>query len=139
MGQEVGLSKRYLTNTYNTNDIDNQYNFEVLVNRKEQFRYMCDVIALRKQYSVFHLNDYQIIDKDIHFERINDLGIKITYKVEGYDELIIIINTSSKDNLYYNFNKTHKIIFNEVGKVVVPMLVDSIIVSPLNMVVVVNA
>ena len=138
MGQEVGLSKRYLTNTYNTNDADNQYNFEILINRKEQFNYMCDVIALRKKYDVFRINDYQKIDEITSFERIGDLGMRITYKLDNDKELSILINTSSKENLYYTFHKTNKIIFNEVGLVHLPFCADSIIVSPLNMVVVVN-
>lgn len=138
MGQEVGLSKRYLTNTYNTNDLDNQYNFEILINRKEQFNYMCDVITLRKKYNVFRLNDYQKIDEIIHFERIGDLGLRIIYKLENNKKLSLLINTNSKENLYFTFNKTHKVIFNEVGLVHLPVLVDSIIVAPLNMVVVVN-
>ena len=99
---------------------------------------MCDVITLRKKYNVFRLNDYQKIDEIIHFERIGDLGLRIIYKLENNKKLSLLINTNSKENLYFTFNKTHKVIFNEVGLVHLPVLVDSIIVAPLNMVVVVN-
>ena len=99
---------------------------------------MCDVIALRKKYNIFRLNDYQKIDEIIRFERIGDLGIRIIYKLENNKELSLLINTNSKENLYFTFNKTHKVIFNEVGLVHLPVLVDSIIIAPLNMVVVVN-
>jgi len=137
MGQEVGLTKYYADNTYNMGDKYNQYDFDVLNERKSLLRYLADLIKIRKKYSCFRLDNYLKINEMLTFENLENKGLKITYHLAKGQELAILFNTSKDQNIYYSFKEDQKVIFNEVG-IVDNFFVQSLILSPLNFVIVVN-
>lgn len=137
MGQEVGLTKYYADNTYNMGDKYNQYDFDVLNERKSLLRYLADLIKIRKKYSCFRLDNYLKINEMLTFEDLEGKGLKITYHLAKGKELAILFNTSKNQNIYYSFKEDQKVVFNEVG-IVDNFFVQSLILSPLNTVIVVN-
>ncbi len=137
MGQEVGLTKYNADNTYNMGDKYNQYDFDVLNERRSLLRYLADLIKIRKKYSCFRLDNYLKINETLTFENLDNKGLKITYHLAKGQELAILFNTSKDQNIYYSFKEDQKVIFNEVG-IVDNFFVQSLILSPLNFVIVIN-
>lgn len=138
MGQEVGLTKHKEDNTYNKGDNYNQFDYNVLAKRFDLVSFMRDLIMLRKSYSCFQEYDYRSIEKMISFEEFDAHALKINYQLANNKLMSIFINTSTKENVYYNFKKTQRVIFNEAGLVKSDWFVDSLILSPTNLVVVIN-
>ncbi|MCH5180725.1 MAG: type I pullulanase [Erysipelotrichales bacterium] len=138
MGQEVGLTKFKEDNTYNMGDKYNQFDFEILAKRFEYAKYIKDLIAFRKEFDCFKIDDYKEIERVVSYEEFDEHALKINYQLEDGKVLSILMNTSIKDSVYYNFNKSHKVIFNEAGRIKKDSYVDSLILSPHNVIIVIN-
>ena len=103
MGQEIGLSKCLLDNTYNVPKVNNM-DWDLVDARSEMVDYLSDLIALRKQlglYKVEHLSELE----DVTIKHLENGLITIEIKnnkllFDDYKEGIIVINpTDSSQTL----------------------------------------
>ncbi|MCH5171781.1 MAG: type I pullulanase [Erysipelotrichales bacterium] len=138
MGQEVGLTKFKEDNTYNMGDKYNQFDFEILSKRHSYAKYVRELIAFRKEYDCFKIDDYREIEKIVSYEEFDEHALKINYQLGDGKVLSILMNTSLKDNVYYTFEKGRKVLFNEAGRLKTDAYVQSLILAPLNVIIVIN-
>ena len=103
MGQEIGLSKCLLDNTYNVPKVNNM-DWDLVASRSEMVDYLSDLIALRKQlglYKVEHLSELE----NVSIKHLENGLITIEIKdnkllFDDYKEGIIVINpTDSSQTL----------------------------------------
>lgn len=121
MGQEIGLSKQGLDNTYNVTKINNM-DWSLVDERFEMVRYLKGIIDIRKRFKKIRLSDPNEIkgvfsfftrEDDTLLIRFNSLGDDSPYK----DVLVAINPTSNKTHLefdeYYNFLFSKGAIIND--------------------------
>ena len=100
MGQEIGLSKCLLDNTYNVPKVNNM-DWDLVDARSEMVDYLSDLIALRKQlglYKVEHLSELE----DVTIKHLENGLITIEIKnnkllFDDYKEGIIVINPTDSN------------------------------------------
>ena len=139
MGQEIGLTKYKEDNTYNMGDKFNRFDYEVLAKRFNYAKYVKELIEFRKEFACFRLDDYREIEKIVSYEDFDNYALKINYQLDEERVLSILINTSLKENVYYTFaNGEARVIFNEAGKLRMDAHVESLILAPLTLIIVVN-
>ena len=71
-GQEIGLSKCGLDNTYNAGDKYNQFDYSLLDERFEMSLEVAKAIALRKKLRALHIFDPRVIRPALHVEECDD-------------------------------------------------------------------
>lgn len=81
MGQEIGLSKHFHTNTYNEGDFYNQFNYDIMDERIELVRYFKNYIKMRKELSFLRIDEPEIIDALIKYPPFSD-GLQIDFQDE---------------------------------------------------------
>ena len=137
-GQEIGLSKCGLDNTYKTPKV-NTFNYSFLDQRFMMCEYLREVIKLRKNELAFYqkMDSDEAILKSLHYEMTNDSLLRINIKGsevgEGFNELFIIINVLDKTSYlsledYY----TPLLLYEGSNEKVKRMRIKNLIVSPLS-------
>ena len=96
-GQEIALSKFNHSNTYNEGDHFNKFSYKILDQRYEMVNAFRAYIKARKEITLFHTNDLQLIDKNVDFiDHNNLLEIKLTDIKENHQIYHIYINPTDK-------------------------------------------
>lgn len=116
-GQEIGLSKKGVHNSYCAGDQINQFNYDLMDQRWKMVEYFKEIVKIRKLMPIFRINNREIISKMIKFQNLNDGGLLITYSGEEthpYKSISIVINPNTKP-INYDFDKYHTLIMNENG------------------------
>ena len=116
-GQEIGLSKNGVHNSYNSGDQINHFDYDIMDQRWKMVNYVKDIISIRKKYPFFKIKDKNIISKMIEFKNLSEGGLLITFKQEyisPFRQVDIIINPSH-NILKYEFDEYHTLIANENG------------------------
>lgn len=134
-GQEIGLSKKGVYNSYNSNDEINKFDYDLMDQRMNMVRYIQDVINIRKKYSCFRLNDKEYISNNIKLIDLDKGGLLIEYynvKELSNGKLIIIINPS-KDPIFTELDRDIRIIFNENGYLNEGVIARGIQASPISL------
>jgi pullulanase len=137
-GQEVGRSKKGLTNTYNAGDEINGFDYGEAAKRKDMSSYLKDAIALKKKFVEFQLNTKRAIMDNISFENLTNGAVAIKYKgVKGGPEMVVIVNPS-KTTVRYQFDKYYRIVFNEAGLIKQDLYAQLVLVNGISLIVAVN-
>ena len=114
-GQEVGLSKDGVSNSYNSGDYINGFKYDVAYQREDLIRYFRDCLKLKKFSRIFSLDDREEIIKKIDFEDLPNGALAIKYDDTDRSQKIVVIINPSMATVKYQFDKYYKIIFNEAG------------------------
>ena len=99
MGQEIGLSKCLLDNTYNVPKVNNM-DWDLVESRSEMVKFMRELIKVRKMLPLFKANNCKELE-NVSIDYLENGIITITIKEEklllpGFKEGLIIINPSEE-------------------------------------------
>ena len=115
MGQEIGLSKKGETNSYNLSDEINGLNYQEAYNRKEMLRFFKHLVEVRKRLNCFKMYTKEDLFEHISFQNLEKGAIMIKYSFEK-EEYYIIFNPS-KERFTCTFDRYVKVLFNNTGVV----------------------
>lgn len=110
-GQEIGLSKKGVYNSYNSGDEINGFDTTVLDKRFYMAKIVSEAISLKKSLSVFNLDDAEKIKNCIRYENYHGRVI-FSYN----DEIKVIINPLDEP-IQIDLHSYYKVLFNEYGKI----------------------
>ena len=95
MGQEIGLSKCGLDNTYNVKNINNM-DWKLVEERKNMINQLCDVIKIRKKIKVFKLHTEEDILKTFDMFQLQSGVLSIAIRnpeyIDNYQKVVIVVN-----------------------------------------------
>ncbi|MGM9873741.1 MAG: type I pullulanase [Bacilli bacterium] len=136
MGQEIGLSKFGLDNTYNickVNDMD----YKLVSNRFEMINYFRSLNILRKEFKILQCDDMDLIYDLFKFEKNDDGTLTISLRngkqYDDYKKLVIILNPT-KNTLSSFLREYYKLYFYDGGFVDDQnVFVQNLILPPLSM------
>ena len=119
MGQEIGLSKCLLDNTYNVPKVNNM-DWSLVAEREEMVRYLKDLIEVRKILPLYSAETVQQLEK-VSITHLDNGLIKITVAdpkllMPGYKEGLIIINPNEETKTI-EFEDYYQIFFGHNGLV----------------------
>ena len=99
MGQEIGLSKCGLDNTYNIKNINNM-DWKLVEERKDMVQYMADLIKVRKTIAIPRISDINDIKTIFDFfylpNNVLTLAIRDERYLYGHKKILFVINSSEK-------------------------------------------
>ena len=133
MGQEIGLSKFGLDNTYNIMNVNNM-NWKLVNNREEYVNYVRDLIHIRKKLELFSITDKDEILKTFELYQHEDSGI-MTIKVinpkflHGYKAITVVINPTDKETIF-NLDDYYEVALGANGIPRNEIIVKSYMVPP---------
>ncbi len=114
-GQEIGLSKGGMDNTYNAGDRINGFDYNVLDSRTDMYKFFNDAIYTRNRIYAFVGGNSQKLKDSMTFENLPYNAVKINYHLDDAD--IYIIFNPTKNSFTYSFGNYVTILFNETGNV----------------------
>ena len=79
MGQEVGLTKYRMHNSYCSGDRYNQYDYQKLTDRKWMVKCMNDIIQIRKMCPFLRYENVEDIKGLFRFENLDNGGLLIDF------------------------------------------------------------
>ncbi len=114
-GQEIGLSKGGLDNTYNSGDRLNGFDYNVLDSRTDMYNFFKDAIYTRNKIYSFVGGNRDKLVNSMTFENLPYNAVKINYHLDDMD--IYIIFNPTKNSFTYSFSNYVSLMFNETGNV----------------------
>ena len=115
-GQEIGLTKFGVDNSYNKGDKYNQFDWSVLDKRFELAKYFQTLISFKKE--LLKSNKYlkEEISKNISFENLENGGliIKIQDFNENYEHALLCINPTF-NKLHIQLDDYHNVVLASAG------------------------
>lgn len=118
MGQEVGLSKNGDLNSYKSGDKVNRYDYRILDERHDLFKYFKDLVQLRKMLPFLRLDKANQIERSIEYDDLGESGVIIHYvdkkTISPYKAVMIMINPSLEDQ-YYELDDYMTLMFSDKG------------------------
>ena len=95
MGQEIGMSKCMLDNTYNVPKVNNM-DWQLVEERDDMVRYLSDLIKLRKQMGLYKVKSLSELE-DLHLKYLENGLLLLEIKdpkllFDGHTEALIVIN-----------------------------------------------
>lgn len=134
-GQEIGLSKKGVYNSYNSPDEINQFDYDVMDNRMNMVKYLQDIISIRKKYSCFRNNDKNYIQNSVKTTNLDNGGLLIEYNdvKELNDGKIFIIFNPSFNPIFHELEDDVRVIFNENGYLNEGVVVRGVQASPISL------
>ena len=117
MGQEIGLSKCGLDNTYNIKNINNM-DWKLVEERKDMVQYMADLIKVRKNVAIPRITDIEEIKSIFDFfylpNNLLTLAIRDEKYLCGHKKILFVINATEK-TLPVEFDEYFKAYFTSSG------------------------
>ena len=99
MGQEIGLSKYGLDNSYNIKNVNNM-DWKLVEEREDMVRYFIDLVKVRKQISIPRISNIEDIKSIFDFFYLPNNVLTIAIRDErylyGHKKILFVINTSDK-------------------------------------------
>ena len=139
MGQEVGLTKYRMHNSYCSGDRYNQYDYQKLTDRKWMVKCMNDIIQIRKMCPFLRYENVEDIKGLFRFENLDNGGLLIDFidqeKIAPYKSFKIFINPSVR-TIYYDLQDYYRVLFNEAGRLKDEMYSQSLMINGLTVVIV---
>ena len=89
MGQEFGQTKNMISNSYNSGDEINGFNFDLANNRKDMINFFASAIKLKKEFIKLVGSNYNKLDKYISFDSLPWGAIKVSYLLPNFNYYII--------------------------------------------------
>ena len=117
MGQEIGLSKCLLDNTYNVPKVNNM-DWDLVSERTEMIQYVKDLIEVRKMLPIYNIENLEELGSlnIIHMDNgLITIGIKGSqFLLSGYREGLIVINPT-EENKTMELKDYYQIFFGHNG------------------------
>ena len=117
MGQEIGLSKFGLDNTYNVIKVNNM-DWDLVEKRSDMVNYMANLIKVRKAVELPRLEDIDLIDELFDFFYLPNGVLTIAIRDErftyGHKKVLFIINPTEKVQPV-QFDEFFKLYFSPAG------------------------
>lgn len=139
MGQEVGLTKYRMHNSYCSGDRYNQFDYQKLSDRKWMVKCMNDIIYIRKMCPFLRYENKEDIIGLFRFENLDNGGLLIDFidqeKIAPYKNFKIFINPSVR-TIYYDLQDYYRVLFNEAGRLKDEMYSQSLMINGLTVVIV---
>ena len=139
MGQEVGLTKYRMHNSYCSGDRYNQFDYQKLSDRKWMVKCMNDIIYIRKMCPFLRYENKEDIIGLFRFENLDNGGLLIDFidqeKIAPYKSFKIFINPSVR-TIYYDLKDYYRVLFNEAGRLKDEMYSQSLMINGLTVVIV---
>ena len=139
MGQEVGLTKYRMHNSYCSGDRYNQFDYQKLSDRKWMVKCMNDIIYIRKMCPFLRYENKEDITGLFRFENLDNGGLLIDFidqeKIAPYKSFKIFINPSVR-TIYYDLKDYYRVLFNEAGRLKDEMYSQSLMINGLTVVIV---
>lgn len=112
MGQEIGLSKDGLDNTYNITKVNNM-SWELVDERWEMVQHFKESISIRKMLYFTKFHTLKEIEENINIERWNNgvlcIEVKNKKNSHNFKELVILINPLNQD-FCFEFDNEYSLI-----------------------------
>ena len=141
MGQEIGLSKKGEHNSYNLPDEINQFEWKILDDRIDLYKFFRQVIALRKTYSFLRYETKEQIEKSIVFSNAENGGLCIRYidleSIAPYKDVRIYINPN-KEAINVDLDDYYQVILNETGTFTTPLYAQHLTINGISVVMVIK-
>ncbi len=115
-GQEIGLSKKGVYNSYNAPDEINGFDVEVLDKRFDMAKFVSEAIALKKKYPFFNYASREEIKENVKYENYYNRAIFTLVNQEPFKEVKIIINPLNEP-IQLSLDSYYSVIFNEYGNI----------------------
>ena len=117
MGQEIGLSKQLLDNTYNLSKINNM-DWELAKKREDMVRYLKDAIAVRKQLKFNLIENVDQLKDNVSIEHLPNgltrVDITNEYLLIENKKAILLINPTT-ENITYELDDYYSLFFSSQG------------------------
>lgn len=116
-GQEIGMSKRNIYNSYNSGDDINHFDYNLMDRRFDMVNYMHDVIKFKKVHKFLKLDSKTAIENTVKFTNLDFGALLVTYtgrEILPFSEVKMIINPTNT-KFKYNLNDNYHLLFDEKG------------------------
>ena len=135
-GQEIGLSKNGVYNSYNAGDEINSFKIDVLDQRFNMAKFVSEAISLKKELKLNYAT-VEELKNNINYENFYGRAI-FTYKnVVDYQEIKIIINPVNEP-IQLSLNEYYRIIFNEYGRINKEFYAQNVMINGISMLILVK-
>ena len=112
-GQEYGMTKKMIGNSYNSGDDINGFDYVIAKKRIDCINYLKDAIKLKKQLPFLSSDSKKEMTDHVTFENISNGCLLIRYR-NNEDDYYLFINPTG-NTISYQFDNYAKVIFNEAG------------------------
>lgn len=133
-GEEIGLSKKGITNSYNSGDNINSFDVEVLDERFYMAKYCKEAIELKKEYDFFSFSSKEDIQKYVQFENNKGRIIFTIKKADPFKEVKLIINPLNEP-FAVTLNDYYRVLFNGLGRITQDFYVNYLTVNNISLIV----
>lgn len=118
MGQEIGLSKFGLDNTYNIKDVNNM-DWKLVEERKDMVQYMIDLINIRKKYVAnVDISDRDTLVKTFDMFQLENgvltIAIRDKKYTAGHTKVLFIINPTEQNQTIV-FDEYYRLFLSSAG------------------------
>lgn len=130
-GQEIGATKQGVYNSYNSPDCINQFNYDLLDERQEMYRFMREAIEFRKRAPYLRLTENDQIMEMVSFVNLPSGALLIEFNganIYPYRSLKFFVNPS-KDSISYDLDDYYQILFNEAGMLKQPLYAQHLVIN----------
>lgn len=116
-GQEFGHSKNGASNSYNSSDAVNGFDYSKAYEHLDMIRYLKAAIEMKKSCAFLQWNQASVIEKRINFVNLENGALEITFDDKETKKPIarLFVNPSLED-VKVAFDKPSLLLFDENGK-----------------------
>lgn len=114
-GQEIGLSKGGIGNSFDAGDKVNGFDWKKLDERKDLYHFFQDAIHITKRMEDLIGNQRDELGSLITFENLPYGAIKVNFNLRDFS--IFILFNPTKHSFTYSFDDYSQLLFNETGNV----------------------
>lgn len=122
LGEEGKRTKKGMDNSYNLSDEYNQIDWQRIKDNQSITNALREMLAVRKEYAFFRMNDAKKIKERIRFDRQSSLlrnnwKKEVSYKVKYHNESFQVIFKNDFEESAFYFAPGAKLIFNGLQRV----------------------
>ena len=132
MGQEIGLSKFGIDNSYNVKHVNNM-DWNLVEERKDMVNYMKDLIKIRKEHQLFHITDAKDVEIIFDYFQLDSGILTATIRnpkyIAGHKKVLFIFNPLEKA-IPVEFDDYFQLYFSVAGLIGKEMKVKNFIAAP---------
>ena len=133
-GEEIALSKKGITNSYNSGDNINSFDLEILDKRFFMAKYVKEAIELKKEYDFFSYDTKSELQKHIQYENQNGRIIFTILDADPFREVKLIINPLNEP-FVITLKDYYRVLFNVSGRITQDFYVNHLTLNNISLIV----